>query len=231
MSRFHTGDGTANNIREFESWNEQMFVQYGNDRLYYHPNFLIRKIQTQRISNIVNFMQVQASDTVLDAGCGEGYLFSRLPRSQWQVGVDLSPTALRIAARRNLQAMWIRADVHKLPFDTHTFDKICCSEVIEHILAPQDAIRELHRVLKSSGRLIMTVPNERSINRIKDIMLRNEIGRFLFPDIPLRTEWHLTEYTPALLRSQVLGYFRILKEKTLPVMGFGLGYCILCAPQ
>ena len=54
-----------------------MFVHYGNDRLYYHPNRIIRMIQAQRVRTIVSFMEIADSDAVLDAGCGEGYIFSR----------------------------------------------------------------------------------------------------------------------------------------------------------
>src|SRR2546423_3709411 len=122
MSRLQTVAGTEVEVRDFESWNERMFVHYGNDRLYFHPNFIIRKIQTQRINTVIDFMHVEPSDVVLDAGCGEGHLFSKLPSSQRQIGVDLSRTALEIAARRDSNAEWILLDLQRLPFSKETFD-------------------------------------------------------------------------------------------------------------
>jgi 2-polyprenyl-3-methyl-5-hydroxy-6-metoxy-1,4-benzoquinol methylase len=231
MSKVHTVAGTEVKVREFESWNERMFVHYGNDRLYYHPNRIIRMIQAQRIRTIVSFMEIADSDVVLDAGCGEGYIFSRLPRSVRRVGVDLSPTALEIASSRNPDIEWIRSNVQRMPFDANTFDKVCCSEVIEHVIDPQAVIEELHRVVKPTGRVVITVPNEQTINRVKDMVLNTRLGRRIFPDIPLRTEWHLTEYTPLLLRSQIQRHFVIQREKVLPIAGLGLGYSVLCTPR
>jgi 2-polyprenyl-3-methyl-5-hydroxy-6-metoxy-1,4-benzoquinol methylase len=231
MARLHTVAETEFELHEFESWNEQMFLHYGNDRLYYHPSRLIRAIQAQRIRTIVRYMEIEARDTVLDAGCGEGYLFSRLPWSMRRVGVDLSVAALEIARRRNPEIEWVRANVQKLPFAPAVFDKICCSEVIEHVVEPESVVRELHRVVKPGGRVVITVPNERTMNRVKDLVLNNRLGRRLFPGIPLRTEWHLTEDTPELLRGQIRIYFRIQREKALPVAGLGLGYSVLCIPR
>jgi len=231
MSKIHTLAGTEINAQEFASWNERMFACYGNNRLYYHSNLIIRRIQARRIHTVLSFMRVKASDVVLDAGCGEGYLFSQLPPCRRRVGVDLSTSALDIARARDSGASWIQADLENLPFHISTFDKVCCSEVIEHVLSPLRVIEELHRVVKPSGTVVFTVPNERSMNRIKDLVLSNSFGRMVFPDIPRRTEWHLTEYTPALLRSQVKASFQILRERTLPMSVFGLGYGILCAPK
>jgi 2-polyprenyl-3-methyl-5-hydroxy-6-metoxy-1,4-benzoquinol methylase len=231
MNKVQTIAGTEVEVLEFESWNERMFVHYGNDRLYYHPNPVVRVIQAQRIRTIVNFMEIDGSDAVLEAGCGEGYIFSRLPWSIRRVGVDLSLTALEIAASRNPDIEWIRCDVQRMPFESNTFDKVCCSEVIEHVLNPEAVIEELHRVVKPTGRVVITVPNERTMNRVKDVVLGTRLGRRIFPDIPLRTEWHLTEYTPRLLRSQICHFFNIQREKTLPLTGLGLGYSVLCTPR
>ena len=231
MSRLHTIAGTEFDIAEFQAWNERMFRHYGNDRLYYHPNALIRRIQRRRIQTIVDFLDIRKGDSVLDAGCGEGHLFSRVPASARQTGIDLSSAALEIAASRNPSAEWIHADLHKMPFADHTFDKICCSEVIEHVPDPVAVIRELHRVVKPEGRVIITVPNEVAINRLKDAVLSNAIGRRFFPVIPRRTEWHLTEYTPTLLRTQASTCFNLLRDRILPWRWLRLGYGVLCAPK
>jgi SAM-dependent methyltransferase len=50
------------------------------------------------------------------------------------------------------------ADVHRLPFREETFDIVLCTEVLEHLDAPDSALRELHRVLKPGGKLLLTTP-------------------------------------------------------------------------
>lgn len=52
----------------------------------------------------------------------------------------------------------VQADVHRLPFRDETFDLVLCTEVLEHLHAPDSALREMHRVLKPRGKLILTTP-------------------------------------------------------------------------
>lgn len=230
-TKVKTVAGTTVAVRDFESWNERMFTSYGNDRLYYHGNPVIRKVQARRISTILRFLDIHPDDHVLDAGCGEGYLFSQCPGSARQVGVDISATALQIASARNTGVDWVRSDVHDMPFPSASFDKICCSEVIEHLLDPVSLLRELYRVCKPTGRVVITVPNEKTINKLKDLVFSMAWGSRLFSDIPRRTEWHLTEYTPELLLSQLKPFFTIERAKVLPVRCLPLGYGVSCRPR
>lgn len=51
-----------------------------------------------------------------------------------------------------------RSDIGKLPFKNNSFNLVICSEVMEHIKKEQTALRELVRVLKPGGKLVITVP-------------------------------------------------------------------------
>lgn len=46
-----------------------------------------------------------------------------------------------------------------LPFEVGTFDLIICTEVLEHLLWPQNMLKEIHRVLASNGKILISVPN------------------------------------------------------------------------
>lgn len=224
----HQVAGMELHAAQFALWNERMFQRYGNDRMYHHPSWVIRMVQQRRIAAILRLLDVQPGDSLLDVGCGEGYLFSRTPECVRCVGVDLSPTALKIAAQRNSRPEWVMAEGECIPLPSASFDKICCSEMIEHVINPDAVLRELRRLLKPSGRLVITVPNERSINALKDCLLRHRLGRWLFPGIPLRTEWHLTEYTPRLLRTHLQPYFTVSHAESIPFVLCPLGYAVLC---
>jgi 2-polyprenyl-3-methyl-5-hydroxy-6-metoxy-1,4-benzoquinol methylase len=230
MNEIRTIAGTVFDEAKFETWNDQMFQVYGNDRLYHHSNPIIRHVQMQRIRLILRWLDLKSSESILDIGCGEGFLFSQLPPTKQRIGLDLSERALSIALSRHPADEWVKGDVELLPFPDGSFDKVCCTEVMEHVLHPSQVLREICRVLKPTGKVVITVPNEPAINRIKDRVFGTAMGRKIFANIPVRTEWHLTEYTPALLHKQIQDLFVVEAQHTLPFWWCALGYGVLCRP-
>jgi len=108
-------------------------------------------------------------DLVLDVGCGEGRhaINVYLQAEVTAIGVDLSHRDLCTARERFLPFAsteseryfyFQQTDAACLPFADHTFDKIICSEVLEHIEPYHAVVAELNRVLKPGGLLAITVP-------------------------------------------------------------------------
>jgi 2-polyprenyl-3-methyl-5-hydroxy-6-metoxy-1,4-benzoquinol methylase len=96
-----------------------------------------------------------AGKTVLDAGCGEGYLARSLTSSGADVlGVD-SCQGLIEAAGRLGTASFARASVDALPIRDEAVDLVVANHLFSHLPDPTGAIREFGRVLKSGGRLII----------------------------------------------------------------------------
>lgn len=102
---------------------------------------------------------------ILDAGCGDG-LYTRLlfdAGAGGITGVDWSENALRFARVFVSNATFIKADLRSIPLPDASFDLIVFLETLEHfppenIAAP---IKELHRLLKSDGRLLLSVPSNK----------------------------------------------------------------------
>jgi SAM-dependent methyltransferase len=94
----------------------------------------------------------------LDVGCGLGVEAGYLAAAGWQVaGVDLSQVALARAAAGGDGAVFIRADVRRLPFPQGCFDA-ALDRGCFHYLAPRERLRyadELRRVLRPGGRLLL----------------------------------------------------------------------------
>lgn len=95
---------------------------------------------------------------LLDMGCGEGYYLAALLQSApFQTlahsvsGIDVSKTAVTLAAKRKLAAQWAVANVYHLPFADQAFD------LVLSIFSPLDP-QEAQRVLKPGGCLIMVGP-------------------------------------------------------------------------
>jgi 2-polyprenyl-3-methyl-5-hydroxy-6-metoxy-1,4-benzoquinol methylase len=96
---------------------------------------------------------------LLDAGCGTGLFSSAaVERGAKVTSLDVGERLLQQVKRKTDSTRAV-GSVEQLPFDAGTFDYVICTEVIEHTLQPQRAVRELCRVLSPGGTLVLTTPN------------------------------------------------------------------------
>jgi SAM-dependent methyltransferase len=107
---------------------------------------------------------------ILDAGCGSGRVLDELARFGDVMGVDLSPSAVAAAWSRGHNVAMAR--VEDLPFADSTFDLVTCLDVIEHTPDDVRALRELVRVTRPGGYLLLTAPAYQSLWSAHDV--RNE---------------------------------------------------------
>ncbi|MSP62481.1 MAG: class I SAM-dependent methyltransferase [Myxococcales bacterium] len=99
---------------------------------------------------------------VLEAGCGTGLISERLaPHAGSLVGLDLSSGMLRHAARRGLTV--VQGSVTDLPFPDESFDVVCSFKVLAHVTRIEQALRELSRVTRPGGHLILEFYNPLSL--------------------------------------------------------------------
>lgn len=97
----------------------------------------------------------------LDIGCGDGSLIAYIHEANLvggvtSVGVDFSLSGIR---RSSQHLSLCLADACLLPFQDETFDLITCKEAIEHIPDHKLALKEIARVCKRQGQIIIVVPN------------------------------------------------------------------------
>lgn len=100
------------------------------------------------------------SSNCLDVGCGDGGTIGAwlADFAGAYLGVDISPSGVRAAVARGLDARLIQ-DASELPFAENRFDAAICIEVLEHVLRPETAVQEICRVVRSGGVAVFTVPN------------------------------------------------------------------------
>lgn len=67
-------------------------------------------------------------------------------------------TAWITVDRRGVRAPHVQADALALPFSGLSFDTVICLEVLEYVVRPLDALREMHRVLRPRGRIVLSTP-------------------------------------------------------------------------
>ena len=95
--------------------------------------------------------------TILDAGCGTGHFAAALTPDHLVVGVDISLAMLGFARKKGLAV--VQASAKKLPFDANTFDLVIANNVIQSIREGAAFVRELHRVTRPGGKVMVSTTN------------------------------------------------------------------------
>jgi len=111
---------------------------------------------------IVNALSKERRGFLLDAPAGTGALASRLKKMGFSVSCcDIDPS---LFSARDIEIK--RGDLSQsLPYLSGSFDFITCLEGLEHLENPFNAIREFHRLLKTRGKLFLSLPNYLNIER------------------------------------------------------------------
>jgi ubiquinone/menaquinone biosynthesis C-methylase UbiE len=120
-----------------------------------------------RARYIFPLLDLQKDNIILDAGCGIGLYSLTLAKKGYKVhGIDADKekinSAKKLAHSLNMDTDIVSfdtADLCQLPIKSKTYDRISCSEVIEHIKDDDMAVSELARVLKKGGILVLSVPS------------------------------------------------------------------------
>lgn len=119
-------------------------------------SFVQRHYEAPRLKRIAG----GATDRVLEIGCGQGTgarILYDLFEPREYVGIDLDPRMVQ-RARRKARALpnakFLEGDVASLEFADGTFDLVVDFGVVHHVPNWQDALAEIHRVLKSGGEFL-----------------------------------------------------------------------------
>src|SRR6266576_3272332 len=107
-------------------------------------------------------LDARPGDRILDVGCGPGFyvteLLEAVGREGSVVGVDTSADMLAVAAKRAAghgNVEFHEADATSLPVPDASFERAVCVQVLEYVRDVPTALREMHRVLRPGGRVLV----------------------------------------------------------------------------
>jgi len=184
------------------------------ERLYTSKEPLVSFIHVGRLSSIVREVPHKGQLDLLDAGCGEGHLLQKLYQSypgHHYHGLDITEVALVKAGERCPFANFKQADLTRTGFPDEFFDVIVCTEVIEHIYEYATVLKELKRILKKGGHLILTFPNEPVWT----------LCRFFLGRRPVKVPDHVNSFRPETMKAAV--GLKLETQRNLP---FGLPFAL-----
>jgi SAM-dependent methyltransferase len=176
------------------------------------PSYVWRAGQERRF----NLIQAAAGDRirgrVLVDGCGVGMYLARLSQfAQQAVGLDIEHERTIQAQQESEQVVCGAGE--QLPFPNNWFDLVLSHEVLEHVQNDHAAIREIVRVLRPGGRLVLFVPNRGYPFETHGVYWQ---GKYTFGNIPL------INYLPRTLRNRLAPHVRVYSPGDLLKLFTGL---------
>ncbi len=161
------------------------------DKLY--QSWMNDHVNVDQAQKMLDYMGVVRGRRLLDIGCGTGYTVSAgLARGLDAYGVDVSSVALKQAITLyGLTNRVIQSGAEDLPWPTAYFDYISILGSLEHFLDPGKSIQEVSRLLTSTGKAAILVPNSHHIRAIYNVLKYGEIISDLqdYERFATRKEW------------------------------------------
>ena len=141
----------ANLPKEMQSHHYPILYQVEDTHWWYVGRRRIIQSLVERISTTLK------TERILDVGCGTGANLKMLAAFGKAEGVDISPQAVDFCHERGLDSVKLGA-IEQLPYENNSFDLVTALDVIEHLNDDAAGLREMRRVLRRDGRILVFVP-------------------------------------------------------------------------
>ena len=156
-------------FRKYDRYKASSYQSYNYDMPTSYDSCIWHKVcQSDRCDLVVinELGREVTSSRILDVGCASGRFLLKLAEAgaTQLSGVDLAPRIVDVA-REKLSARHIAADLQAadvedaLPWPAGSFDIVTLTGVLHHLYRPYDALKEINRVLRVGGRLVLVDPS------------------------------------------------------------------------
>jgi 2-polyprenyl-3-methyl-5-hydroxy-6-metoxy-1,4-benzoquinol methylase len=218
---------------DVERWNDQLAAEHDIDDYYARSGALVRFVEQRRLHLIRALVAAKPGERLLEVGCGGGHVLRLFPACVL-TGVDVSGRMLD-KARRNLAGYDVtlrKGELGTLDLTPASFDAIVCTEVLEHTVDPDAVLRAMARLVRPTGRIVVTLPNDHLVGSLKAAVVRTRLTAL--PPFR-RISWggdhyHLHVWRLPEMRALLGRHFRVAAERHAPARLLPIRCCFLCQP-
>ena len=169
------------------------------------PSYVWREGQQRRLEMILKAAGERIKGQILENGCGVGMYVEHLaPYGEQIIGLEYDFERAAEAGTRSPNIL--NAAGESLPLLSNAFDLILSHEVLEHVQDDAQAVREMVRILKHGGRMVLFVPNRGYPFETHGIYWR---GNYKFGNIPL------VNYLPRAWRDKLAPHVKVYSKHDL----------------
>lgn len=215
---------------DVEAENDRLATEHPIDDYYNKSSLPIRLIERRRLAIIRHMMGNTAGLRVAEVGSGGGYVL-KMFRHAKLTAIDVSDVYLD-TARRNLagyDVTFLKGELANLRLPAASFDRIVCTEVLEHTRDPRSILAEMARLLKPDGVAVITVPNDPLILRLKRAVRLTPVGMLLGNKVNWGGDvYHLHRWTPPEFEQVLAEHFRVTERAAAPLNALPIRACFRC---
>jgi len=186
---------------------------------YYRDNVTYIEHEDRRLDKIVEIVHGLRPSTVLDVGCGSGWLAGLLMQRTGAtvIGVDI------VEGLRPTGWSYLTADVTRgLPLRDASVDCVVAGEIIEHVPDPDQMLTEIHRVLAPGGNLVISTPNMVSwANRVLVPLGVQPLGTETSSVVALGRRWRMLGQG-----NRVQGHLKVFTHRALDEILARYGFAV-----
>jgi len=215
---------------DVEALNDRLAREHPSDDYYARSPWPIRLVERRRLGIIRQFVGDGSGLEIAEVGSGGGHILRMFPHARL-TAIDVSDVYLD-SARKNLagyDVRFVKGEVDKMDLASHSFDRVICTEVLEHVVDPDSVMAAIARILKPSGVAVITVPNDALILDVKGLIRRTPARWFLGDRIDWGgDEYHLHRWRPEDFERILARHLRVVDRRFAPLRPLPLRACFKC---
>jgi ubiquinone/menaquinone biosynthesis C-methylase UbiE len=204
----------------FRDWNEHMIQRYDPEIFHHHPRGIVRWVERKRVAAVKRNLAAKHEHRILDVGCGAGNILEQIP-GRSRHGIDLSAYMVKRARERLWDdAQIVQGDAEQLPYADQSFDCVIASSLLSHVLHPEQVLKEVTRVTRIGGRVVISISHEDQIEKglrwVKALGLDRRFFGGATQAHVYTIEYHLHRFSLKRLRSLIGSELREINLTRVP---------------